>query len=168
MNKKKTVWITSKGEELSIEEMNSSHILNAIRKINSSTGWRKEWLPLLEDELIRRGMIARTVDFEKNLITDSEKMYFLVTSCEYQMLSVKGGSLKEINSGLVAIQEYIEKNTFCIPLEDSKDKFIEEMTRRAGKNNASEFMSYYENYLLINVFSKEWSNFMNLMLGRNG
>lgn len=28
----KNKWITSKGEELSLEEMNSSHILNAIRK----------------------------------------------------------------------------------------------------------------------------------------
>lgn len=163
---KKTVWITSKGEEISLEEMNSSHILNAIRKINHSTGWRKEWLPILEAELTKRGMIARTSDFEKNLITDAEKMYFLVTSCEYQMLSVEGGSLEKINSGLVAIQEYIEKNTFCIPFEDSRDKFIEEMTQRAEKNTSTEFMSYYEEYLLINVFSREWSNFMNLMLGR--
>ena len=92
----KNKWITSKGEELSLEEMNSSHILNAIRKIKSSTGWREDWLPILEAELTRRSMIARTDDYEKKIITDEEKMYFLCTSCEYQMLSVEGGSLSDI------------------------------------------------------------------------
>ena len=158
----KNKWITSKGEELSLEEMNSSHILNAIRKIKSSTGWREDWLPILEAELTRRSMIARTDDYEKKIITDEEKMYFLCTSCEYQMLSVEGGSLSDI------------LNIICIPLEQSKENFISEMdklirkTRSNSKEDAEKFMSYYEKYLLINVFSKEWSNFMNLMLGRHG
>ena len=173
---KKNKWITAKGEELSLEEMNSSHILNAIRKIKSSTGWREDWLPILEAELTRRGMIARTDDYEKKIITDEEKMYFLCTSCEYQMLSVEGGSLSDILNITIndQIKSYIRDNIFCIPLEQSKENFISEMdklvrkTRSDSKEDAEKFMSYYEKYLLINVFSKEWSNFMNLMLGRHG
>lgn len=156
----KNKWITSKGEELSLEEMNSSHILNAIRKIKSSTG----------------SMIARTDDYEKKIITDEEKMYFLCTSCEYQMLSVEGGSLSDILNITIndQVKSYIRDNIFCIPLEQSKENFISEMdklirkTRSNSKEDAEKFMSYYEKYLLINVFSKEWSNFMNLMLGRHG
>lgn len=172
----KNKWITSKGEELSLEEMNSSHILNAIRKIKSSTGWREDWLPILEAELTRRSMIARTDDYEKKIITDEEKMYFLCTSCEYQMLSVEGGSLSDILNITIndQVKSYIRDNIFCIPLEQSKENFISEMdklirkTRSNSKEDAEKFMSYYEKYLLINVFSKEWSNFMNLMLGRHG
>lgn len=173
----KNKWITSKGEELSLEEMNSSHILNAIRKIKSSTGWREDWLPILEAELTRRSMIARTDDYEKKIITDEEKMYFLCTSCEYQMLSVEGGSLSDILNITInndQVKSYIKDNIFCIPLEQSKENFISEMdklvreTRSNSKEDAEKFMSYYEKYLLINVFSKEWSNFMNLMLGRHG
>lgn len=173
---KKNKWITSKGEELSLEEMNSSHILNAIRKIKSLTGWREDWLPILEAELTRRSMIARTDDYEKKIITDEEKMYFLCTSCEYQMLSVEGGSLSDILNITIndQVKSYIRDNIFCIPLEQSKENFISEMdklirkTRSNSKEDAEKFMSYYEKYLLINVFSKEWSNFMNLMLGRHG
>lgn len=175
-DEKKNKWITSKGEELSLEEMNSSHILNAIRKIKSSTGWREDWLPILEAELTRRSMIARTDDYEKKIITDEEKMYFLCTSCEYQMLSVEGGSLSDILNITTndQVKSYIRDNIFCIPLEQSKENFISEMdklirkTRSNSKEDAEKFMSYYEKYLLINVFSKEWSNFMNLMLGRHG
>lgn len=86
----KNKWITSKGEELSLEEMNSSHILNAIRKIKSSTGWREDWLPILEAELTRRSMIARTDDYEKKIITDEEKCisYVLHVNTKCYLLKV--------------------------------------------------------------------------------
>ena len=122
-------------------------------------------------------MIARTDDYEKKIITDEEKMYFLCTSCEYQMLSVEGGSLSDILNITInndQVKSYIKDNIFCIPLEQSKENFISGMdklirkTRSNSKEDAEKFIKKKKKYLLINVFSKEWSNFMNLMLGRHG
>ena len=167
-------WTTSKGERILVEDMNTSHLLNSIRKIKSTPGWRDEWLSVLEGELARRGMISRDSEFEKKMITDEEKMYFLSTSCDYQFLSYEGGSLSDIMSMNEDVMRYIKTNAFCIPLSSSEDreKFIQEMDNNArkvspqNKKSSDEFFSKYEEYLLVNVFSKEWSNFMNLMLGR--
>lgn len=167
-------WATSKGERILVEEMNTSHIMNSIRKIKSTPGWRDEWLSVLEDELSKRGMISRDSEFEKKMITDEEKMYFLSTSCDYQFLSYEGGSLSKVLSMNEDVMRYIKINTFCIPLGhvSEKEKFISDMDNDArkvspnDKKGSNEFFAKYEDCLLINVFSSEWSEFMNLMLGR--
>lgn len=46
------IWITAKGEHLSISQMTTSHIINCIRKIQRSRkGWRREYLERLLLEL---------------------------------------------------------------------------------------------------------------------
>lgn len=181
MTKKKRIeegdleWVTSRGDSIKLRDMNTSHILNSLKKIRATPEWRSEWAEIFERELTRRGMISTDSDFERKIITDEEKMYFLATSCDYQFLSVSGGSLAEITTLNNRIKEYIENNIFCIPLGDlGKEDFICRMKNLAespGKSpsiDANRFFKEYEDYLLVNVFSKEWSNFMNIMLGRYG
>lgn len=46
------VWVTRDGRSLLISQMDTSHIVNCIAKINRSrTGWRAEYLPRLQLEL---------------------------------------------------------------------------------------------------------------------
>lgn len=168
-------WATSKGDYVKLRDMNTSHILNSLRKIRATPEWRSEWAEIFERELARRGMISADSGFEKKMITDEEKMYFLSTSCDYQFLSVEGGSLAGIVTLNSKIEEYIKNNIFCIPLgDDRKKEFISEMKNCAENlgerlnTDANKFFKKYEEYLLVNVFSKEWSNFMNIMLGRYG
>lgn len=49
------IWVTAKGEAILVSKMDTSHIINCIRKIQRSrTGWRKEYLERLELELFAR------------------------------------------------------------------------------------------------------------------
>lgn len=49
------IWITRDHQMLRISEMSTEHIENCIKMIeNRGYEWRKEWLPLLDEELEKR------------------------------------------------------------------------------------------------------------------
>jgi hypothetical protein len=52
-----TVWICKDGRQILVSAMETSHIHNCIAKIlRSRRGWRREYLPRLQLELLIRSM----------------------------------------------------------------------------------------------------------------
>lgn len=55
-----TVWVCKDGRKILVSNMEYSHLLNCIAKIQrSKTGWRKEYLNRLEIELTIRDIQGR-------------------------------------------------------------------------------------------------------------
>lgn len=53
-------WVTRDGQAMAIEEMETRHLQNCIATISASGGsWRGAWLPLLLDELEKRGALVK-------------------------------------------------------------------------------------------------------------
>ena len=50
---KRGLWLTNSGITLKISEMTDSHLINSINRIER-LDWRKDYLPLLKEELKRR------------------------------------------------------------------------------------------------------------------
>jgi hypothetical protein len=48
------IWVCKDGRRMKVSEMEMSHLLNAIAKIERSRRWRKEWLPRLHLEVTIR------------------------------------------------------------------------------------------------------------------
>jgi hypothetical protein len=44
---KDTVWVTKDGRHILVRQMERSHVLNSIAKIQRSINWRREYLPRL-------------------------------------------------------------------------------------------------------------------------
>lgn len=225
--KKSILWKTANGEEIKIEDMNTSHIKNCINKIKKSN-WRVEYLEALENELKRRNLsVASNNDDDKDTISEQEKIYFLETSCEYTTIKLDESEVEEltVRSGLdnfIDLYFIIDKdktgkelkkdifdslvnlplsqfynryndilfkkpadeeyNFYKYNLTDEKLKnflenyfildkvdplnFKKKMKRDIFSIPRLEFYSKYNEYLLDNVFTKEWKSFIDLMLGR--
>jgi len=51
------VWVTHDRRRMYLGEISTSHIRNAIAKIERENGtWRRKWLPILYDELVVRAL----------------------------------------------------------------------------------------------------------------
>lgn len=49
------IWITARGERIPVSQMETSHIISCIRRIQRKNGWRRQYLERLQLELnIRR------------------------------------------------------------------------------------------------------------------
>jgi hypothetical protein len=53
------VWFTARGQAIPIPEMETSHIVNCIRKIQRSRSWRRDQLDRLQLELEIRALEGR-------------------------------------------------------------------------------------------------------------
>jgi hypothetical protein len=52
-----TIWVTRTGERVLVSKMGDRHLHHCIAKIKRSrTGWRKEYLPRLELEVLIRSL----------------------------------------------------------------------------------------------------------------
>jgi hypothetical protein len=56
------VWVTRDGQRLLVSQMETSHIVNCVRKIQRSRGWRQEYLDRLILELRIRELGLRGVE----------------------------------------------------------------------------------------------------------
>jgi hypothetical protein len=56
---KDRLWRCKDGRVMTVAQMETSHIKNAIALIQRSRGWRKSFLPRLEIELLIRNMGVR-------------------------------------------------------------------------------------------------------------
>ena len=162
-----TKWSTGSGKTIDIKDMATSHIINSINKIKTSqSGWKKDWLPYLEKELALRNLYVASVDPDKWIINDKEMMYFLQTSCDFQIIKGEDeiypnycGILNE------AINKYL-KHIFAIPQDIDKERFIRSMLEDISRISVNDFYKNYDEYKFENMFVKEWRLFIDLMLGR--
>lgn len=164
-------WTTSKGSVIKIKDMNTSHIKNAIRKIRSSIispdtpSWRSEYLPILENELKRRNLtVAATCD----TINQKEKKYFLEVSCGYTVIRLTENDLQDVTADS-EILNYFTKNYFVldnITTEEFRSSLIRDLNSIEHSWDKKGLLAVYEEDLLDNVFSEEWKNFIDVMLGR--
>lgn len=54
------IWVCRDGRRMLVKEMTNSHLANSIARIRRSPkGWRREWLPRLELEVLIRNMGMR-------------------------------------------------------------------------------------------------------------
>ena len=157
------VWVTANGREMTISEMDTTHIKNSINKILASGGvWRGEFLEPLERELERRNL---SVADEKALdtVTEEEKIYFLETSCEYVTVKLREGLVTDKK-----LAEFLNNYFVIDPEEITKEQFIKEIENDLDDPKLKNDSIYkkYSKYILDNVFTREWKSFIDLMLGR--
>lgn len=175
-------WRTLSGDELDISEMETSHIKNCIKFIEERNT-RQEYLPYFKEELERRGLFL-TGDNLKDFIPQEQQIYFLETSCEYEIIKQK--EFRDILSSdpkYIKLMDWITKekkislwldnNSFVVKGK-SKEDTINELLEDLENCSKVKKRTIYENYkiyskwesrLVINVFSKEWSRFISMMLG---
>lgn len=151
-------WITKKGEELEISNMDTSHIKNCINKIKT-TGWRKDWLPILEDELKRRFLVIN-VDVKDLDITKEEMEHFILLDGGYEKVDLDIDNLEKSFSDRKAF-EFVRDNTFYAV---DKDEFLEKLNKNIKSKNFN-YSDFKEN-LLENKFSELWTTMISIMLGR--
>ena len=157
------VWVTANGRKMTISEMDTTHIKNSINKILASGGvWRGEFLEPLERELERRNL---SVADEKVLdtVTEEEKIYFLETSCEYVTVKLRERLVTDKK-----LAEFLNNYFVIDPEETTKEQFIKELENDLDDPKLKNDSIYkkYSKYILDNVFTREWKNFIDLMLGR--
>ena len=54
------IWVTKDGRQIPVRQMERSHILHAIARIERSKNWRKEYLERLKLELVIRDVLGET------------------------------------------------------------------------------------------------------------
>lgn len=157
-------WTTANGKSINIKEMDTTHIKNCINKIKNSGGvWRGEYLEILESELKRRNLNI-TSEKEVDSITDKEKIYFLETSCESKVIKIDKNKLTNIVLN-EKITDYTN-NWFVLNNDTTKESFQEQFVKDIKTLSENEFYEKYSKFILDNVFTKEWKNFIDIMLGR--
>lgn len=161
------IWTTSAGKSIKVSEMATTHIINSIKKIKSSGGWRQEWLPILENELKRRNLsLSSENDSElKGITTTKEMKYFLETSCDY--ITVTGKELvKQYKGDSNTVKDYLYNKDSIFSISRDEFKTNLEFAEFINKLNPENIYSKTEKYRLENVFTKEWKLFIDIMLGR--
>lgn len=58
-SKKHIVWTTKNGKFIRYSKMSTSHLINCRNMILRGDGWRRDFLPFIEAELRKRGVIGR-------------------------------------------------------------------------------------------------------------
>lgn len=160
-------WTMGNGVKIKISEMNTSHIKNCINKIKkSTTGWRSEYLESLEEELKNRNLDPDHVIESSDSIKPEEKLYFLETSCGLSGIKFCKDDFDSINYDQKTI-DFVVDNIFIVSPENIANFKIEFLSD-LKKHESTIFLFYqkYNPYLLDNVFTKSWSPFIDLMLGR--
>lgn len=158
-------WVTRQGEKIKISDMTTSHLENTIRFLENSNCHHPK-LEKMRNELRSRNL-AITGNSIQDQIAEEEMIYFIETSCGYEILDGKDiiESLEKIDYKINIKLEKFLSNKFV-----SFDKNTEEL-KKTIINAVKTFdeLNVYkamESNLLINVFSKEWKQFIDLMLGR--
>ena len=167
INTNDPIWRTSAGKDIKLSEMATTHIINSIKKIKNSVGWRKEWLPILEEELRKRNLsVGSSSDVElKNITTTDEMIYFLETSCDN--LTVRGNKIaKQYNGNSTFIKDYLYNKDTIFSVSQDEFKSKEEFIGFINKLDDNTIYSETEKYRLENVFVREWKLFIDIMLGR--
>lgn len=156
------VWTTANGKSINIKDMDTTHIKNCINKIKNSGGvWRGEYLEILESELRRRNLNVTSKEIDS--ITDKEKIYFLETSCESKVIKIDKSKLTNI----VLNEKIIDyTNNWFVLNDETIESFQEQFTKDIETLSENKFYEKYNKFILDNVFTKEWKNFIDVILGR--